>query len=231
MATARLQRLELLVGEEGLARLADACVCVIGLGGVGGSAALALARSGVGHLVLMDGDVVSESDFNRQAIAHSSLMGLPKPEAAARIIAEINPEIRVDTVCEMLLPETVGEKVPDCDHVIDCIDGIPVKIALACAAHERGFNLVSSMGTARKWHPELLRFTDISKTQGCPVAKIMRRELRRAGVDHLQVLYSEEEPAPQHSETPRPLGSTAFVPPVAGTMLAGFVVRQLLEIP
>ncbi len=225
----RLERLALLVGEEGVQALEQATVCVLGLGGVGGNCALALARSGVGHLVLCDGDVVNQSDFNRQAISHASLLGLPKPEAAARIIAEINPDIEVDTVCRRFLPEDIGELLAGgVDYVIDCIDDLPVKLGLAGWCDTHGVKLISSMGTARKWHPEMLEFADITKTSVCPVCKVMRRELKRLGVAHLQVLYSREPPAPMLSDTPRPLGSTAFVPPVAGTMLAGFVVQYLL---
>ena len=229
MSNPRLTRLELLVGEGGIDRLARAHVCVVGLGGVGGSCALALARSGVGCLTLVDGDVVEPGDFNRQAIAFDSLLGMPKPEACAKLIADINPDIRVRCVNEMLTPESAEEVLPlTCDYVVDCIDDLPVKVALAKLADERGFPLVSSMGTARKWRPDLLRFTDIYGTRGCPVAKIMRRELKRAGVTGLDVLYSEELPAPQLSEEPRPLGSNAIVPPIAGTMLAGFVMQKLL---
>lgn len=229
MTDGKLGRLEILVGEGGLERLVGAHICVLGLGGVGGACALALARSGVGELTLVDGDVVEPSNFNRQAIAFDSLLGLPKPEACARLIADINPEIRVHTVCEMLTPETVADTLPEgCDYVIDCIDDLPVKVELARLADEQGFPLISSMGTARKWRPDLLRFTDVYSTRGCPVAKKMRKELKRLGVSGLDVLYSEEIPAPQLSESPSPLGSNAFVPPVAGTMLAGIVVRKLL---
>ena len=227
----RLGRLGLLVGEEGLGALARAHVCVVGLGGVGGSCALALARSGVGELTLIDGDAVEESNFNRQAIANEGTLGLPKPEAAARLIAAINPTIAVHQVFRRVGADELAEVIPaGCDVVIDCVDDLPVKIALAKFAAGQQFLLLSCMGTARKWHPELLRFADINNTRVCPVAKVMRRELKRAGVDRLTVLYSEEAPAPQLSEEPRPLGSTAFVPPVAGTMLAGYAVRRILGV-
>ena len=229
MADVRLERLGLLIGEGGLDRLAKAHVCVIGLGGVGGSCVLALARSGVGELTLIDGDVVEESNFNRQAIADATTLGLPKPRAAAMKVAAINPAIVVHEVCAHLEPEGLDDVLPDgCDYVLDCIDDVKVKIALAKLADEQGFPLVSCMGTARKWRPDMLRITDLAGTRGCPVAKVMRRELRRVGVEHLRVLYSEEMPAPQLSEDPKPLGSTAFVPPIAGIMLAGYAVRSML---
>ena len=225
----RLERLGIIAGEDGIAHLAGAHVCVVGLGGVGGACTMALARSGVGELSLIDGDVVEESNFNRQAIANERTLGMPKPEAAAMLIAEINPGIRVHPVCERLVPEGAAAAIPaGVDYVIDCIDDIAVKVALAVAADRGEFPLVSSMGTARKWRPDMLRFVDIYNTRGCPVAKIMRRELRRAGVGHLDVVYSEEEPALQATDAPHPLGSNAFVPPSAGIMLASIVVRTLL---
>ncbi|MBR2790110.1 MAG: ThiF family adenylyltransferase [Eggerthellaceae bacterium] len=229
MADERLERLALLVGEEGLSRLARARIIVLGLGGVGGSCALTLARSGVGNLVLIDGDVVEKSNFNRQAIAFEGTLGMPKPEACARLIAEINPGCTVETICRQLTSDDIPALLEQpFDYLLDCIDDLPVKIALAYECATRGLPFVSSMGTARKWRPDLLRFADLSKTRGCPVAKIMRRSLRKQGVEHVQVLYSEEEPAPMLSDSPKPLGSNAIVPPIAGTMLAGFAVRQLL---
>ena len=225
----RFGRLGLLVGEGGLDRLASARIIVLGLGGVGGSCALTLARSGVGNLILIDGDVVEPSNFNRQAIAFEPFLGMPKPLACARLIADINPACNVEPICRQLTPDDVSSLLDEpFDYLLDCIDDLPVKIALAAECAERGLPIVSSMGTARKWRPDMLRFTDLSKTRGCPVAKIMRRELRRRGIEHLQVLYSEEIPAPMLSDSPRPLGSNAIVPPVAGTMLAGYAVRALL---
>lgn len=231
MADERLIRLELLVGEDGIAKLARAHVCVVGLGGVGGSCVMALARSGVGQLTLIDGDAVEMSNFNRQAIADGQTLGLPKPEAAAAKVAAINPAIRIDGVSVRLTPENLAEFIPhDCDFIIDCIDDMPVKVALAVFAAARGIAHVSSMGTARKWHPEKLAFADIYDTKVCPVCKAMRKRLREAGVEKLQVLYSEEIPAEQVPAPGGdvPLGSTAFVPPVAGIMLAGHAVRTIL---
>ena len=229
----RLVRLGLLVGEEGLAKLARAHVCVVGLGGVGGSCVMALARSGVGELTLIDGDAVEKSNFNRQAIADEGTLGMPKPEAAAAKVAAVNPGIRVHGVSARLTPENVAEFVPgDCDFIIDCIDDMPVKVALALFADGRGIAHVSSMGTARKWHPERLAFADIYSTKVCPVCKAMRKRLKDAGVERLQVLYSEETPAVQVPGPGGdvPLGSTAFVPPVAGIMLAGHAVRTILGV-
>ena len=224
----RLHRVGLLVHGEGLARLAAAHVCVVGLGGVGGACALALARSGVGELTLIDGDAVELSNFNRQVIANARTLGMQKPLAAQALIADINPDIAVHAVYARLAPEDAVSAVPEgCSYVIDCIDDIAVKVALAKGAEQRGYPLLSSMGTARKWRPDMLRCVDITETRGCKVAKIMRKELKKAGVEHLRVVYSEEIPSPQEGD-PRPLGSTAFVPQSAGIMLASIAVRAIL---
>ena len=232
-------RAELLLGQEGMRRLKEAAVIVFGVGGVGSHCIEALARGGVGTLILVDNDRVSLTNINRQSIAYHSTIGKYKTEVMRERIKDISPETEVFTHELFVLPENL-EQVFDrpVDYIIDAIDTVTAKLALAEFAQARNIKLISSMGTGNKLHPELFEIADISKTSVCPLCKVMRRELKARGIRHLQVVYSKEAPiniqgksTGEHTGMRRALpGSVSFVPPVAGLLLAGEVIRRLAGI-
>jgi len=243
----QLIRTRLLVGDEPLERLQRARVAVFGVGGVGGYAVEALARSGVGTLHLYDDDTVSESNLNRQIAALHSTLGQPKAEVMARRARDINPDCQAEAIPMFYLPSNAGQvDLSRYDYVIDCIDTVTAKLELVTRCTALQVKIISAMGTGNKFDPSALVVTDISKTQGCPLARTMRKELRRRGIHHLKVVYSTEPPVsplrPAETETPetsdtRPgstarrdtPGSTPFVPAAAGLLLASAVVRELGE--
>lgn len=238
-------RTALLIGAEGLERLARARVAVFGLGGVGGWAAEALARSGVGALDLVDDDRIAPSNVNRQIFALTSTVGQYKADAAQARILDINPEAQVRAVKVFFGVQNAGEfDFSQYDYVVDSIDTVTRKIQLIQQAQAVGTPIISSMGTGNKLDPTMLQVADIYETSVCPLARIMRKELRRRGVKALKVVYSREEPivpcgevpqedeperdgAPSRRATP---GSCSFVPPAAGLIIAGEVVRDLIGI-
>lgn len=232
-------RAELLLGQEGMRRLKEAAVIVFGVGGVGSHCIEALARGGVGTLILVDNDRVSLTNINRQSIAYHSTIGKYKTEVMRERIKDISPETEVFTHELFVLPENL-EQVFDrpVDYIIDAIDTVTAKLALAEFAQVRNIKIISSMGTGNKLHPELFEIADISKTSVCPLCKVMRRELKARGIRHLQVVYSKEAPiniqgksTGEHTGMRRALpGSVSFVPPVAGLLLAGEVIRRLAGI-
>lgn len=229
-------RTELLLGVEGIAMLKNAKVMVFGVGGVGSHCIDALARCGVGNLVLIDNDTVSMTNINRQSIAYHSTIGRYKTEVMKQRIADICPETKVVTYERFIgrdnLDDILAEKP---DYIIDAIDTVTAKLALVEKAAEYGIPLISSMGTGNKLHAELFEITDISKTSVCPLCKVMRKELKNRGIKKLKVLYSKEQPVDvsgkSTGEEPGMRrcipGSISFVPPVAGLLLAGYVVREL----
>ena len=221
-------RLRLVWGEEGLRRVREATVAVFGVGGVGSSCVEALARAGVGRLIVVDGDEVQVSNINRQAIAFHSTVGLRKVDVMSAMVADINPEARVVAVDAFVLPDTLdrafgGVPLSEIDYVVDAIDTVSTKLALAQLAQREGVSLVSSMGGANKIHPELFRFADLYETQGCPLCRAMRKNARSRGIESLQVLYSPEQPVSAAG-----LGTVPYVPPIMGQMLAGYVLRKLI---
>lgn len=231
-------RTELLIGTEGMDKLRKSSVMVFGAGGVGSHCIEALARSGVGTLIIIDNDTVSLTNINRQSIAYHSTVGRPKTEVMAERIRDIDPSIRVKTYETFVLPENLtdildGEE--QIDYIIDAIDTVSAKIALAEETRKRGIRLISSMGTGNKLHPELFEIDDLSRTSVCPLCRVMRRELKQRGILHLKVLYSREKPVDisgrETGEDPgvrRSVpGSISFVPPVAGLLIAGQVIREL----
>lgn len=229
-------RTELLIGKEGLDRLKKASVMVFGVGGVGSHCIEALARSGVGRLILIDNDTVSLTNINRQSIAYHSTVGRYKTEVMKERIADICPETEVVTYEMFVLPENVDDIFKEkADYIIDAIDTVTAKLAIVEKAGERGIPIISSMGTGNKLHAELFEITDISKTSVCPLCRVMRRELKARGIFHLKVLYSKEKPIDTHGEDTgeekgkrRSLpGSISFVPPAAGLLIAGEAVREL----
>ena len=236
-------RTELLIGEDGLNRLKDSTVMVFGVGGVGSHCIEALARSGVGRLVLIDNDTVSLTNINRQSIAYHSTIGRVKTEVMRERIRDIDPAITVRTYETFVLPENLAELLDQAekstegkiDYIIDAIDTVSAKIALVEEALKRCIPLISSMGTGNKLHPELFEIADLSETSVCPLCRVMRRELKQRGITHLKVLYSKEKPVDvsgritgEDSGARRSLpGSISFVPPVAGLLIAGEVIREL----
>lgn len=223
--TEQFIRTEWLIGQEGLRKLADSHVAVFGLGGVGGYVVEALARAGVGELSLIDKDDISVSNLNRQILALNSTVGKPKTEVAAARVADINPEIKVHLYQKFFLPENANEfPFSDWDYVVDAIDTVTAKITLVERSKAAGVPIICSMGTGNKLHPEMFEIADISKTSVCPLAKVMRRELKARGIAHVKVVYSKETPLDVGQRTP---GSISFVPPVAGLILAGEVIKDL----
>ncbi len=228
-------RTEMLIGADAMARLSAARVAVFGIGGVGGHAAEALVRAGVGALDLVDNDVVSESNLNRQLFALRSTVGMPKVEAARQRLMDINPELQLRTIRCFYLPETAGEfDFSQYDYVIDAIDTVTGKLMLAEQAFRAGTPILSVMGAGNKLDPMRFEVTDIYKTTMCPLARIMRKELKKRGIGALKVVYSTEPaltPAPCAEETQRRAvpGSVSFVPSVAGLIAAGEVIRDLIK--
>lgn len=231
----QFSRTRLLLGAAGLKKLKSARVAVFGVGGVGGYAVEALARSGVGTLDLIDSDRVCLTNLNRQLHATYRTLGVYKADAAAERIAEINPDAVVHAYKIFYTPETAGEfDFTRYDYVLDAIDTVTGKLELVCRAQAAGTPVISCMGAGNKLDPAAFEVADISKTSVCPLARVMRRELKRRGVRHLKVVYSREPPMePEEAEEPAPEGrrqipgSAAFVPAVAGLIMAGEVVRDL----
>lgn len=230
----RFERTSLLVGNEGMERILASRVAVFGIGGVGGHAAEALARAGVGEIHLIDADTVSVTNINRQAVALTSTVGRDKVEVMMQRIVDINPDAKV--VCHKIFysEETKDEiDLSEFDYVIDAIDSVTSKLLLITLADKAGTPIISSMGTGNKLDPTRFEVTDIYKTSVCPLARVMRTELRRRGVRSLKVVYSKEEPIKAvvpDDKTRHAPGSISFVPSVAGLILAGEVIRALARI-
>ncbi len=220
-----------LIGEAGLHRLQAATVAVFGIGGVGGHLAEALARAGVGRIHLIDRDTVSLSNINRQAVALHSTVGLPKAEVMAERIRDINPACEVTASVCFYLPENAHEfNLSAYDFVADCVDTVAAKIELAARCEAAGTPLIAAMGAGNKLHPEAFRISDISKTETDPLARVMRRELKKRGIKKLLCVWSDEPPAPARvtGEDGRPApASISFTPSAMGLVMAGEIVRRL----
>lgn len=233
----RFARTELLLGSGHMERLKKARVAVFGIGGVGGYTVEALARSGVGTLDLIDNDKVCISNINRQIIAAEDTVGRYKVDVAAERVHLINPYAKVNVYKVFYMPDTAGQfSFSDYDYVVDAIDTVTGKLMLAQQAAESGTPIISSMGAGNKLDPGAFQVADIYETSVCPLAKVMRRELRKRGIRSLKVVYSTEPSlspkslsdagSPEHRKRPVP-GSCAFVPPVAGLIIAGEVIKDL----
>lgn len=229
-------RTEMLIGEEGLKKLLSSHVCVFGVGGVGGYVVEALARSGVGKLDLVDADTVCESNINRQIIATHNTLGMYKVDAEKERILEINPGCEVNVYRMFYLPENSGQiDISVYDYVVDAVDTVSAKIEIIKKAKEAGVPVLSCMGAANKLDPTAFRVTDISKTSVCPLARVMRRELKKRGIDSLKVVYSQEQAITplqlEEAESNKRVtpASIAFVPSVAGLIAAGEVIKDLID--
>ena len=223
----QFDRTQMLLGEEALKKLATKRVAVIGVGGVGGYVVEALARSGVGALDLIDKDVVDETNINRQIIATLDTVGRPKVDVAEERVHSINPDCVVRKYQCFYLPETrCNFDFSEYDYVVDAIDTVTGKLALIQQAKEAGVPVISSMGAGNKLDPTAFKVADIYKTSVCPLAKVMRRELKKRGIDSLKVVYSEETPIDTGGRTP---GSVAFVPSVVGLIIGGEVIKSMIN--
>ena len=232
----RLQRSRLMLGNEALEKLKGSSVAVFGLGGVGGPCAEALVRAGVGKITIVDNDEVDITNINRQIIAMSSTVGRPKTEVMAERLRDIAPDAEVIEKRMFFLPETADEfDFTSYDYVVDAIDTVRAKLGLAEKCVSSGTKIISAMGAGNKMDPSGFRVSDISRTEMDPLAKVMRRELKKRGITHLKVVYSKEKPldtvvegegtqASRHAP-----GSLSFVPPVMGYVLASEVVKDLIS--
>ena len=235
----QFSRTEIMVGKEGMDRLSNARVAVFGIGGVGGHTVEALARSGVGTLDLIDNDTVALTNLNRQIIATHSTLGEYKVEAAKERILDINPNAMVNIYKTFYLPDTAEQfDFSQYDYVVDAIDTISGKIELVMQADRTNTPIISSMGAGNKMDPTAFRVADIYKTNVCPLAKVMRRELKKRGIKKLKVVYSEEKPImplldlkPEEADIQKRQipGSNAFVPSVVGLIIAGEVIKDLIK--
>ena len=237
MALNEFCRTELLIGEDGIEKLHNSKVIVFGIGGVGSFVVEALTRAGVGNLILVDNDTVCISNLNRQIHATQDTVGNVKVEAMKARVLSINPNCNVEAKQEFITADNIQEIIPeDIDYVVDAIDTVTSKLALAEYCYKKDIKLIASMGTGNKMDPTQFRVTDVFKTKVCPLAKVMRAELRKRGVKKLKVVYSEEVPmvpnkgravVSKKRQTP---GSISFVPPAAGMIIGGEVIKDLTRL-
>ncbi|MDE6950311.1 MAG: tRNA threonylcarbamoyladenosine dehydratase [Lachnospiraceae bacterium] len=218
-----------ILGEAALQRLSSCHVAIFGLGGVGGYAAEALVRSGIGRFDLIDHDKVDITNLNRQIIATHKTVGRDKAEVMRERMLDINPDADIMIHPCFFLPENADDfDFKKYDYVVDAVDTVTAKMELALRSQAAGVPIISSMGTGNKLNPAMLEVEDLYKTSVCPLARVMRRELKKRGIEKLKVVYSREEPFRTYERTP---GSTAFVPPAAGLLIASEVVKDLTEKP
>lgn len=224
----------LLMGRENLSRLKNSHVAVFGVGGVGSYTAEALARAGIGHITLVDNDTVNITNINRQLIALHSTIGMQKTEAAKARILDINPQCHVTALNQFYNGSEI--ELSGFDWIADAIDTVSSKLALIENAHRLGVNIISCMGTGNKLDPTKLILTDISKTSMCPLAKVIRTELRKRGILHHPVVYSAEQPVPHREESEedesrrKTIGSISFVPSSAGLIMAGKIINSIIDL-
>lgn len=233
----QFSRTELLIGQEGIEKLQRAKIAIFGIGGVGSYVVEALVRAGVQKFVLVDNDEICLSNLNRQIIATTETIGKPKVEVAKKRILEINPEAEVETYQEFFMPETKGILDETINYIVDSIDTVTAKIELVLRAEKLNIPIISSMGTGNKLDPTKFEVADIYKTSVCPLAKVMRRELKARGINKLKVVYSKEEPIKPdvskltgEEKTKKHVpGSISFVPSVAGLIIAGEVIKDIIK--
>lgn len=228
----QFSRTKLLIGDDGIKKLNNAKVAIFGVGGVGSYVLEALTRAGVGNIIIVDNDVISESNINRQIIATHSTIGKDKVEVAKNRALDINPNVKIDAFKVLYNNENNNIIDKSVDYIIDCIDTISSKIDLVVMAKKLNIPIISSMGAGNKLDPTKFEVTDISKTSVCPLAKIMRKELRNRNIKNLKVVYSKEEPikvSMVNEENKKVTGSISFVPSVAGLIIASEVVKDILK--
>ena len=226
-------RLEILIGKEKIEKLKNSKVCVFGLGGVGGYVVEALARSAIGELTLIDSDTVSLTNINRQIIATNNSIGNLKTEEFAKRLVTINPKIKINIKTIFAIKDNLQEIIPeDTTYIVDAIDTVTTKLDLVEYANNKGIELISCMGTGNKLNPCMLEVTDINKTEVCPLAKVIRKELKKRNIKKLKVVYSKETPIKplELKEEVCKAGSTAFVPSVAGLIIASEVVKDIINL-
>ena len=222
-------RVKLLIGEEGYNKLKSSHVAVFGVGGVGGFTAEALVRSGVGELTVFDNDIVGLSNLNRQIISTTSQIGRLKVEVIKERLLSINPQLKINVNNVFYLPENADKFSFDTfDYIVDAVDTVTAKLEIIKRAKENKVEIISCMGTGGKLNPLLLKVADIKDTKTCPLARVMRRELKKRGIEKLKVVYSEEEPKGDSSKEKQP-PSMIFVPGTAGLVIASEVVNYLIK--
>lgn len=226
----QFSRTELVIGKEGVEKLNNAKVAIFGLGGVGSFVLEGLVRAGIGNFVLIDDDKICLTNLNRQILATRKTVGQAKVEVAKQRILDINPNANVEIHQKFFMPETEGILDNSIDYIVDCIDTVTAKIELVVRAEKLNIPIISCMGTGNKLDPTRFEVTDIYKTSICPLAKVMRKELRNRGIKKLKVVYSKEEPVKlNETEKKKVPGSISFVPSVAGLIIAGEVVKAILN--
>lgn len=223
----QFSRTEMLIGEDALKKINNSKVAVFGIGGVGSYVVEALARAGIGKFLLVDKDVVDVTNINRQIIATHKTIGKPKVEIAKNRILEIFPDAKVEILQEFFMPDSKDIFDDRVDYIVDAVDTVTAKIELAIRAKNMDIPIISCMGTGNKLDPTKFEVTDIYKTNVCPLAKVMRKELKQRGITNLKVVYSKEEPI-KHEEGRTP-GSISFVPSVAGLIIASEVIKDLIK--
>lgn len=222
-----LNRIEMLIGIDNIKKLQSSTIAVFGLGGVGSYVVEALARTGIGNLVVVDNDIVDITNINRQLIADTTTVGQAKVEVAKKRLLNINPNLNITTHKIFVNKDNVNALIPNnCDYVVDCIDTVTSKLDIIENCYNRNIRVISSMGTGNKLDPLQFEITDIYNTSVCPLAKVMRKELKERNIPKLKVIYSRETPIKTGSSTP---ASISFVPSVAGLSLAGQVIRDLID--
>ena len=233
----QFSRTELLLGKDAIEKLQSSKVAIFGIGGVGSYVVEGLARVGIGNFILIDKDEIDITNINRQIIATHKTIGKPKVEIAKQRILEINPNANVEIHQEFFMPETEGILDKTIDYIVDAVDTVTAKIELVVRANKLNIPIISSMGTGNKLDPTMLEVTDIYKTSVCPLAKVMRKELKSRNIKKLKVVYSKEEPIRSQIQTKQEIikdinrkqtpGSVSFVPSVAGLIIAGEIVKDL----
>ncbi len=221
-------RTELLIGEKALKRLQNSKVAIFGIGGVGSFVVEGLVRGGITNFILVDKDVVDITNINRQIIATTKTIGIPKVDVAKARILEINPEARVEIYKECFMPESKGIINDSIDYIVDAVDTVTAKIELVVRANNLKIPIISSMGTGNKLDPTKFEVTDIYKTEVCPLAKVMRKELKNRDIKKLKVVYSKEIPVKLEKQE-QIISSISFVPSVAGLIIAGEVIKDLIK--
>ena len=229
----RFSRTEAMLGKDAMTKLQNSRVIVFGVGGVGGHSVEALVRSGIGHITIVDFDKVEETNINRQLVALTSTIGKSKVEALKERLLDINPDLDIEAIEKFYLPENENEfDLSKYDYIVDAIDNMSAKISLVVRANELNVPIISAMGAGNKIEPTMLEVSDIYKTSVDPLAKILRHELRQRGIKKLKVVYSKEEPikVDLKDEKRRAIpGSTSFVPPAMGLIIASEVIKDLLN--